>query len=64
MSLGNIGFEPPNKRTRKREFLNEMNLAVPWDELVALIAPHAPGPSAKSGRPPFAMETLLRTHFM
>ena len=50
MSLGNTGFELSNKRTRKREFLDEMNLVVPWGELVALIAPHAPAPGAKGGR--------------
>lgn len=51
-------------RTRKREFLDEMNLVVPWAELVSLIAPHAPAPGAKGGRPPFAVETLLRIHFI
>ena len=51
-------------RTRKREFLDEMNLVVPWAELVLLIAPHAPTPGAKGGRPPFAVETMLRIHFV
>jgi IS5 family transposase len=50
--------------TRKREFLDEMNLVVPWAELVSLIAPHAPKPSAKGARPPFAVETMLRIHFL
>ena len=30
MSLGENGFERKTKRTRKREFLDEMNLVVPW----------------------------------
>ena len=60
MSLGENGFERKTKRTRKREFLDEMNLVVPWGELVSLIAPHAPAPGAKGGRPPFAVETMLR----
>ena len=64
MSLGTTGFERKTKRTRKREFLDEMNLVVPWAELVALIAPHAPARSPKGGRPPFAVETLLRIHFL
>jgi len=67
MSLDTTGFERKTKRTRKREFLDEMDLLVPWAELVALIAPHAParkpkGP--KGGRPPFAVETMLRIHFL
>lgn len=64
MSLGAAGFERKTKRTRKREFLDEMNLVVPWSELVALIAPHTPRPGAKGGRPPFAVETMLRLHFL
>ena len=57
-----VGFELATKRTRKREFLDEMNLIVPWLELVALIQPHAP--LGKTGRPAFAVETMLRIHFM
>ena len=64
LSLGESGFERKTKRTRKREFLDEMNLVVPWTELVLLIAPHAPTPGAKGGRPPFAVETMLRIHFV
>ena len=64
MSLGESGFERKTKRTRKREFLDEMNLVVPWAELVSLIAPHAPAPGSKGGRPPFAVETMLRIHFL
>ena len=37
MSLSSSGFELKTKRTRKREFLDEMELVVPWSELVALI---------------------------
>ncbi len=62
ISLGTSGFELSSKRTRKREFLDEMNLVVPWLELVGLIQPHAP--AGKTGRAPFAVETLLRIHFM
>ena len=64
MSLSESGFERKTKRTRKREFLDEMNLVVPWAELVSLITPHAPTPGAKGGRPPFAVETMLRIHFV
>jgi hypothetical protein len=35
MSLGENGFECETNRTRKREFLDEMNLVVPWAELVS-----------------------------
>ena len=50
------------KKTRKREFLEQMERVVPWAALVALIAPHYP--EGRTGRPPFALETMLRTHFL
>ena len=64
ISLSATGFERKTKRTRKRQFLDEMNLVVPWSELVALVTPHAPTRCAKGGRPPFAIHTMLRIHFL
>ena len=50
------------KKTRKQVFLEQMEQVVPWADLVALIAPYYP--EGKSGRPPFPLMTMLRTHFM
>jgi transposase, IS5 family len=50
------------KRTRKREFLDEMRRVVPWLKLIALIEPHYP--TGKTGRPPFPIATMLHIHFM
>ena len=50
------------KRTRKREFLAQMERVVPWAALVALIAPYYP--EGRTGRPSFALETMLRIHFL
>jgi hypothetical protein len=50
------------KKTRKAEFLEQMERVVPWAELVALIAPYHP--EGKNGRAPFPLETMLRTHFL
>ena len=41
-----------------------MSLVVPWTELVFLITPYAQSPSAKGGRPPFAVETMLRIQLL
>jgi len=62
ISLATTGFELVTKRTRKREFLDEMNLVIPWSQLLALITPHAP--AGKTGRPPFATEVMLRIHLL
>ena len=64
ISLASSAFELRSKATRKRIFLGEMQQVVPWDELVALITPYAPAVGPKGGRPPFAVETMLRIHFM
>ena len=50
------------KKTRKREFLEQMQQVVPWAALVASIAPYYP--EGRTGRPPFSLETMLRIHFM
>ena len=50
------------RKTRKQVFLEQMEQVVPWDALVELIAPYYP--EGKTGRPPFSLQTMLRTHFM
>ena len=62
MKQSSLDLNRSNKRTRKREFLFEMDRVVPWAALVELIAPYYP--EGKNGRPPFALETMLRVHFM
>ena len=62
MKQQSLGLGTSSKRTRKREFLDEMERVVPWGELVALIAPYMP--EGRRGRPPFAVEAMLRIHFM
>jgi IS5 family transposase len=62
MKQSSLGLGTSTKRTRRREFLDEMDRVVPWSDLVAQIAPFMP--EGKRGRPPFPVEPLLRIHFM
>jgi IS5 family transposase len=62
MKQTDLGLNLTTKRTRKREFLAQMERVVPWVALVELVAPYAP--EGKKGRPPFPVETMLRVHFM
>ena len=48
MKQADLGLNLTTKRTRKREFLDEMNRVVPWAALETLIAPYAP--EGKKGR--------------
>ena len=62
MKQADLGLNLTTKRTRKREFLAQMEHVVPWTALVQLVAPQAP--EGRKGRPPFSVETMLRVHFM
>ncbi|MGT9829591.1 IS5 family transposase [Pseudomonas aeruginosa] len=62
MKQTSLGLGQSSKRTRRRAFLEEMDAVVPWSELVALISPFMP--AGRRGRPPFAVEVMLRIHFM
>jgi len=62
MKQSDLGLKLSTKRTRKREFLDEMQRVVPWAELIALIEPHFP--KGKTGRPPMGIATMLRIHFL
>jgi IS5 family transposase len=57
-TFASTGFELVTNRTRKCEFLEEMNLVVPWKALTGLIQHFAP--VSKTGRPPFLNAIMLR----
>lgn len=62
MSFGDAEYAGKRKRTRREEFLAEMERVVPWDALLALIEPHYP--KAGRGRHPYPIATMLRIHLM
>ena len=60
MKQKDLGLDLSTRRTRKQILLDEMELVMPWGELLALITPHAP--VANTGRPPFDLAMMLRIH--
>ncbi|MGB3249912.1 MAG: IS5 family transposase [Tabrizicola sp.] len=62
MKQSRLDLNLSTKKTRKQELLAQMELVVPWGALVELIAPYYP--EGKNGRPPFALQTMLRIHCM
>lgn len=62
LTLATVNFDKHHRRTRRAAFLTEMEQAVPWQELCALIAPFYP--RAGHGRPPIGLERMLRLHFL
>jgi len=56
------GFERYTKKTRRAQFLEEMEQVVPWAKLCALIKPHYP--KEGNGRPPVGVERMVRIYFL
>src|ERR1700677_2435992 len=56
------GFERYTNKTRRQVFLEEMEQAVPWHQLCALVEPHYPKPG--NGRPLVGVERMLRIYFL
>jgi IS5 family transposase len=59
MKQADLGLNLTTRRTRKREFLDEMHRVVPWSALVELVTAHAP--VGNKGRPSFPLETVVGT---
>jgi IS5 family transposase len=57
------GFEKYRKKTRKEQFLDDMEVIIPWKELCEAIEPYYPNPKG-AGRRPIGIERMLRIHFL
>ncbi|MGH8399081.1 MAG: IS5 family transposase [Gammaproteobacteria bacterium] len=62
-TFASLNFDAKKRRTRREVFLAEMDAVVPWDALLALLEPAYPA-SGRRGRPPMALSSMLRIHFM
>jgi IS5 family transposase len=61
-SLAMTGYFDKGKKTRREQFLAEMDQVVPWLRLYALIEPHYPKGSPAGGRPPLPLERMFRIY--
>jgi IS5 family transposase len=61
-SLSMTGYFDKGKKTKREQFLAEMDQVVPWARLCALIEPHYPKASPAGGRPPLPLERMLRIY--
>jgi IS5 family transposase len=62
MSFASLAYESKKKKTRREQFLEEMDKVIPWAELVQVIEKYYP--KAGNGRQPMPMERMLRIYFM
>jgi len=59
-----MGFERYGKTTRRAQFLADMQVIVPWAEMVAVVEQFYPKVSEAGGRPPLPLERMLRVYFL
>src|SRR3974390_382858 len=59
-----MGFEKHGKTTRRAQFLADMTAITPWAELKEIVEPVYPHVSELDGRPPIALERMLRICFL
>lgn len=62
LSFAGLAYEQKKKKTRREQFLEEMDKVIPWESMVKLIKPHYP--KAGNGRKPMALEMMLRIYFL
>ncbi len=55
-------FQKYGRKSRREQFLDEMERIVPWSGLLALVRPHYA--KAGNGRRPVGLEIMLRTYFV
>jgi IS5 family transposase len=55
-------FQRYGKKTRREQFLCEMEAVMPWAELLSLVAPHYS--KGETGRKPVGLEIMLRVYFL
>ncbi len=61
-TFAGLAWSQKGKVTRRERFLAEMDRVIPWQTLIALIAPHYP--KAGKGRQPLGLEKMLRIYFL
>ena len=62
MSFASLAYENKKKKTRREQFLEEMNQVIPWGELIKIIEKYYP--KVGKGRQPMPLERMLRIYFM
>lgn len=62
ISLTMTGYFDKGKKTKREQFLGEMDQVLPWVRLIALIEPYYPKASAAGGRPPLPLERMFRIY--
>ena len=63
ISLAEQSFVHKKKKTKKEILFAEMEVAIPWDRICAMIQPHYHR-SGHRGRQPYPLEIMLRIYLV
>lgn len=61
-TFAGLAWKNKGKKTRREQFLSEMNQIIPWTALIDLIEPYYP--KAGRGRQPLGVEKMLRIYLL
>lgn len=61
-TFSDMEYNNRKRKTKREDFLDQMNKLIPWSQWIDLIRPFYP--SGKRGRPPKEIETMLRMYLM
>lgn len=61
-TFASLAYDNKKKKTRREQFLEEMDRVIPWEAMLKVIKPHYP--KAGNGRPPMELEMMLRVYFL
>jgi IS5 family transposase len=62
LTLSAINDELAQAKTRKKEFLDQMDRLIPWGEWIEIVRPHYY--KGERGNKPFDLESMLRIHIL
>ena len=61
-TFAGLAWDGKKKRTRREQFLGEMNAVIPWADLIGLVEPHYP--TGHGGRRAMPVAQMLRIYFL
>jgi IS5 family transposase len=61
-TFASLAYDSKKKKTRREQFLEEMDRVIPWEAMLKIIIPYYP--KAGNGRPPMELEMMLRIYFL
>jgi IS5 family transposase len=62
LTFASLAYDNKKKKTRRENFLQEMDKVIPWKDLLQIIERYYP--KAGNGRQPMPLERMLRIYFM